>query len=793
MSLLLDTALELTHLGYCVVPTRADGTKAPVGDWKRWQTERPGPDQLQHWLGTGSFDGIGLVCGSVSGNLEMLELEGRAIAEGVSVRMAEIADASGLGDLWSRIVTGYSETSPSGGIHFLYRVQGPVAGNTKLARRPATPEELEANPDEKLYVLVETRGEGGYVVIAPSNGRTHESGRPWTVLAGGVDTIPTITADERDALHILAQAVDQMPVQETAPANSATSTGGTGPDTAGDYNAKTTWDDVLIPQGWAKVFTAGSTTYWRRPGKQRGISATTGRNDGDNLYVFSSSTEFDTERPYSRFAAYALLEHGGDMSAAGKTLYKQGYGQRGTDERIDLPKADSGHEQPAAEPTEAEKQPHDHEADLANARWLVAMHGERLRYIVPRKKWLVWDGTRWQLDDSGQAWRDAKEAADMLPRRHKNRPTRVQTKAGIRDMLELAGTEDGIAVTPAMLDSHPRVLNVQNGTLDLQSMELKPHDPADHITKICGAAYHPDAGAPEFLAFLERVQPDPEMRSFLARLFGHALLGTVVEHVLAIMYGTGANGKSTLVEAVMTAFGDYAAPTDPGLLIDRGDVHPTGTADLFGLRLAVTHETDEGRRLAEGTVKRLTGGDTIKARGMREDFWSFTPSHSIVMHTNHKPIVRGSDEGIWRRLRFVPFDVVIPESERDPKLWERLQQERDGILTWIVRGYQEWVSRGLAEPGAVTEATAAFRGESDMLATFLEQRCLVNPYTHVRSSDLFDAWRDWAKAEGVEAGSQTAFSRQLTERGYDKDRTMHGVIWRGIGLLTEEQDKEATT
>lgn len=786
---LLDTALTLHNHGYAVVPTRADGTKAPVGDWKRWQTERPGPDQLRQWLGSGSFDGIGLVCGAVSGNLEMLELEGRAIAEGVSVRIAEIAEASGLADLWSRIVTGYSETSPSGGIHFLYRVQSSVAGNTKLARRPSTSEELEANPDEKVKVLVETRGEGGYVVIAPSNGRTHETGKPWTVLAGGIDSIPLLSADERDALHILARSVDQMPTHEAAPAQPSSTDDG--PNTAGDFNARTTWDELLIPRGWAKVYSAGGVTYWRRPGKTRGISATTGRNDADNLYVFSSSTEFDIEHPYSHFAAYAVLEHGGDLAAAGRDLYKRGYGHRG-DSRLDLPKATDGPEPSAEEPTEADKQPHDHEADLANARWLVAMHGDRLRHIVPRKKWLVWDGTRWQIDHSGQVWRYTKDAADMLPKRTGKRPARAQTKAGIRDMLELAATEEPVAVVPQQLDTDAALLNCQNGTLDLRTMELKPHDPDDLITKICGASYDPDAKAPEFERFLERVQPDEDMRRFLARLFGHALLGQVVEHVLAIMYGTGANGKTTLVEAVTAAFGDYAAPTDPGLLIDRGEVHPTGTADLFGLRLAVTHETDEGRRLAEGTVKRLTGGDTIKARGMREDFWDFKPSHSIVMHTNHKPLVRGSDEGIWRRLRFIPFDTVIPENERDGKLPERLQGELDGILTWIVDGYREWVSRGLDEPSSVTEATAAFRGESDMLATFLEQRCLVNPYTHVRSSDLFEAWREWAKAEGIEAGSQTAFSRQLTERGYDKDHTMHGKIWRGIGLLTEEQDKEAT-
>jgi putative DNA primase/helicase len=789
MTQLIDTAIALTQLGYSVVPTRADGTKAPAGDWKRWQKERPTEQHIRAWLGNGHYDGIGLVCGAVSGNLEMLELEGRAIAEGISARMAEIAEASGLAELWSRIVTGYSETSPSGGIHFLYRVDGPVAGNTKLARRPATPEELKANPDEKLYVLVETRGEGGYVIIAPSNGRTHPSGKPWTILAGGIDTIPTITEDDRDALHILARAVDQMPAEQPGMKSGINSPpkSDDGPGVADDYNQRTSWDDLLIGEGWTKVYTAGQTTYWRRPGKNQGISATTGRNDGDNLYVFSTSTVFEQEKAYSKFAAYALLDYGGDLSAAGKALYKAGYGKRATkiEDIIDLPRA--GQEQP----TEAEKAERDHEADLANARWLVHMHGDRMRYVMPWKKWLIWDGTRWAVDDTGQVWRYAKQVSDTLPSKHKGRTARAQTKVGIRDMLELAATEPGIAVAPSQLDADPHLLNVANGTLDLRTGELRPHDPAELLTKICNAAYQADAAAPEFVKFLERVQPERSMRSFLARLFGHALLGKVIEHILAVFYGTGANGKSTLVESIAWVIGDYADTIEPGLLIDRGEAHPTGVADLFGLRLAITHETDEGRRLAEGTVKRLTGGDRVKARRMREDFWSFDPSHSIVMHTNHKPIVRGTDEGIWRRLRFVPFNVVIPENERDGKLPERIRLEADGILAWLVAGYKQWLSRGLAEPQQVTDATAAFRGESDMLALFLEERCLLNAYAHVRSSELFATWVEWCRKENIEAGTQTAFSRELTDRGYDKKRgTGGGVVWLGIGLLSNETDTE---
>jgi len=431
----------------------------------------------------------------------------------------------------------------------------------------------------------------------------------------------------------------------------------------------------------------------------------------------------------------------------------------------------------------------DSEADLANARRLAATHGEHLRYVVPWKKWLCWDGRRWKLDETGEAARCAKAVADTLPKKTKaGRPARAQTAAGINAMLALAATEPDIAVAPAMLDAKPHLLNVANGTLDLRTGQLRPHDPADLITKVCNAAYDPDAEAPEFAAFLRRVQPDEAMRGFLARLFGNALEGVVTEHVLPVFYGVGANGKTTLVETLAYVLGDYARPVDPGLLLARGEVHPTGLAALFGLRLALTHETDEGRRLSEATVKRLTGGDTITARRMHEDFWDFAPSHTIVMHTNHKPIVRGTDEGVWRRLKLIPFAVVVPPEEQDAKLPGRMRAEADGILAWAVAGHGEWQDRGLAEPGAVTAATSTYRSESDTLAAFLAERCMPNPHAHVRSAELFAAWVEWCRRENVDAGTHTAFSRNLQDRGYEKKRGTGGTkIWLGISLYADEE------
>jgi putative DNA primase/helicase len=332
----LTAALAWHTAGASVVRVATDGTKRPAGNWKDAQTVRATPDQLHTWFADG-HPGLGLVLGEVSDGLEMLEFEGRAVTEGVATEFGEICQASGLGDLWNRLRTGYLETTPSGGGHLIYRVtDGPVLPNTKLASRPSTPAELESNPKAKQQVLIETRGEGGFVVVAPSHGPVHATGRPWILNAGGPDTVPTITADERDALFAIARMLDQMPeapsndVAKVEPgfvrAGHAVADGGLSP--LDDFEQRTSWADILTPHGWQLLFTTGHTSYWRRPGKTTpGVSATTGRDpQRDRLYVFTSSSEFTPEVPYTKPGAYALLEHGGDHSAAARELRRRGYG-----------------------------------------------------------------------------------------------------------------------------------------------------------------------------------------------------------------------------------------------------------------------------------------------------------------------------------------------------------------------------------------------------------------------------------------------------------------------------------
>jgi putative DNA primase/helicase len=433
------------------------------------------------------------------------------------------------------------------------------------------------------------------------------------------------------------------------------------------------------------------------------------------------------------------------------------------------------------------------------ARRLIALYGDRLRYVPPWGRWLIWDGTRWTSDVTGQAQRwqkviarrltnDALAIPDAGERRAALHITRRgESSAGVAGALKLASTEAGLAVSPGDLDADPFLLNCRNGIVDLRTGDLSPHDPDRLLTKVAGADYVWDAKGSEFDRFLARIQPDAGMRQYLARLLGHSLEGRVVEHVLPIWYGSGANGKSTLIAAVLAALGDYADAADPLLLTARTfDAHPTGVADLFGLRLAVLHESDNGRRLAEATVKRLTGGDVLKARRMREDFWSFAPSHTFIMLTNHKPIIAGTDDAIWRRPRLIPFDVVIPQAEQDETIGERLALEAAAVLAWLIDGYHEWRARGLDEPDAVRDATAAYRLESDAVNRFIEERCFTGPYHTVRSAELFNAWVAWCKVEGEESGTNKAFSTMLEAKGYDKRPTNVGAVWLKLGLAAED-------
>lgn len=764
-----DTALLAHTSGLCVVPPRQDGSKAPVGTWKQYQAHRPDEHQIQNWY-AGGRSGVGVVCGAISGNLELFEFDD---VEAYKAFKALAVD-TGLSALVGRVEQGYSEQTPSGGVHWFYRCEE-TSGNTVLAKR--------GDQDGKK-VMIETRGEGGYAIIAPSYGQVHPSGKPYVLLSGGVDSIASISPDERQSLFALARSLGEAPAERTSSQEGQGRPGD-------DFANKTSWAEILEPRSWTKVMERAEITYWRRPGKSHGVSATTNFGGSDLLHVFSTSTEFDAPASYSKFAAYAVLNHGGDFSAAAKELGKRGFGD---------PRPASNRPEPSGL---------DQQSELWLARRIVDAHGCDLRFVGAWGDWYCWDSQKgvWCEDTTGEVARRAKGVADeiLTDAGHEltNAPGKAAASAAedkiktaiklrrrqiLTNALGLAESESTVVARPSDWDSDQWLFNVANGTINLRTGELQPQKRSDLITKCSPVVCLPDAKAPTWDAFIARVLPDASVREYLLRTLGYALTGDVTAHVLHILWGPGANGKSTFVETVAHVFGDYASVAPPSLLLKSiNQRHPTEFACLHGRRLVTAAETPEQGQLNESVVKAITGGDRITTRRLYEDFWVFDPTHKLFLQTNHKPQISGTDDGIWRRIRFIAFDVTIPEEERDPELGEQLREEAPGILNQLLEGCQRWQRDGLTPPTAVRSATLEYRSSEDVLGCFIEEVTINAPGEVVEVQVLYDAYEAWCKEEGAHSVTKRTLTGMLKLRGWKRDRQNVGpgrrsYVWIGIEL-----------
>jgi len=331
------------------------------------------------------------------------------------------------------------------------------------------------------------------------------------------------------------------------------------------------------------------------------------------------------------------------------------------------------------------------------------------------------------------------------------------------------------------------ILNVLNGTLDLRAGHLRPHQREDLITKLVQAGYDPAATCSRWEAFLDRIMAgNQNLIDFLRRAVGYSLTGSIREQVLFMMYGTGANGKSTFLELIRALLGDYAQQADFNTFLLRHYEGPRNDlARLMSARFVAATEAESGRPLAEVVVKQLTGGDTIAARFLRQEFFEYKPQFKLWLAANHKPVVRGTDNAIWRRIKLIPFTVTIPEPEQDRSLSSKLKEELSGILAWAVGGCLEWQEHGLGEPEEVRAATAAYRDDMDILAEFLSECCIVHPGAKVKASALYKAYTQWCQKCGEKEVKQRTFGMRLSERGVERQRTMHGYFYFGLGLVVE--------
>jgi putative DNA primase/helicase len=346
--------------------------------------------------------------------------------------------------------------------------------------------------------------------------------------------------------------------------------------------------------------------------------------------------------------------------------------------------------------------------------------------------------------------------------------------------------EPYFAIQLEKLDADRYAFNVNNGTLVIRRAKegeyvtFKPHDPADLITKLAPVDYLPAAPCAEYDRFLERVLPDQAMRDFVHQWFGLSLTGDVSEQKLAFFYGKGGNGKSVLTDTISYIVGDYGETVPIETFLDHGRSRTGGQATpdlaiLPGVRMLRTSEPEKNAKLAEAMVKLVTGGEPILARHLNRDFFRFYPQFKMTFGGNYRPQISGADEGIWRRVRLVPFNVTIPKEERDPHLAEKLRGEASGILNRLLDGLCVWLDKGLQEPEGVLAATAEYRSSSDPLGRFLGACVALSPGERVQSSTMHAVYEAWCAASGETAWKQKGFSQAMEERGFKRKQS--DVMW----------------
>jgi len=439
-----------------------------------------------------------------------------------------------------------------------------------------------------------------------------------------------------------------------------------------------------------------------------------------------------------------------------------------------------------------------HSGQILMAQRLAAAYTGKLLY-VKGIGWHYRDGKRWAEDARGHAeravvkvLRDAiLEGTDTGNKKLRANAQKCESSGAVAGVLTLASKMEEFAKTVDDMDPYPWLINCENGTLNLHTRELQPHDPADWITKITQGAYDPDADQTVWLGFLKQIMPDQKEREYLQKVIGQSAYGAVREHLFPVLTGVGANGKGTCYGALVFAFGDYAAVIKPDLLmVSRNGSSGPEMMVLRGARLVVASELGKDKVLDDALMKRLTGGDELTARHLYQKPVSWKPTHQLLYVTNYKPRTAGDDDAVWRRMKVVPFDVVILEADRDPELGEMLTLHASAILTWAIQGYFDYKDHGMREPASVKEATDAYQHESDPVARFVEDRCEKGRGLQDMMANLYLEWERWCQDDRCEPGSKRAFGAALEKRGYrgDKVGKAHSSIRHGLRLCSESEN-----
>lgn len=572
-----------------------------------------------------------------------------------------------------------------------------------------------------------------------------------------------------------------------------------------DFELRASISEILEPHGWIFSRKVGQLEYWARPGKQRGeISATWGwRSEvqGERFYCFSDNAGIPCRNYLTKFALYTMLNHGGDWKASTVSLSKQGYG-------IQVVAGGTSSSSSSVSSTPAVVMSENIEdsefTEQANADRLIEQYGQDLRYVAELKQWAVWNGKFWDIGSKeaseSKVIQMAVASARDLQRQSgladKNTAPKMlkwaiksQNARELNNTVKLARTL--VTTLAEEFDQQPEFLNCQNGIVDLRTGEMLPHDRSMMFTQITRCAADLENVRPElFNQFIERIIPDEDTRKYLLQFLGYMLSGSVSEQCYVFFFGaTGNNGKSTLTELISWILGEYAVTieTEALMLKKFGKSNEGELAQLRGRRLAVAHEVSDSQRLDEELIKRLTGGDIIRARQLYQDPLNFRPTAKLLMTGNNKPQLRSMDSATWRRIRLIPFEVTVPAEERDAKLYMKLRAEAPKILGQLIKCGIHAVNHGMEPSKLMIKHQEEYKEENDFLADFFNERCLFLPNSDATAGELHAEYNSWARETSGHIFNRTAFGRilgsRLTALGISKRKDGHGIIrYYGICL-----------
>ncbi len=720
------TAAALLDMGLSVIPATA--RKAPAVSWKKYQTRIPSRDEFEGWARENP-PVWGIVTGAISRRvvLDFDGADGQRTLERLGLR--------------PHVIT------PSGGAHIHVAHPGfPVSTQNHISasKKPWSVEwpGLDIRGDGGFEALIGATDKGAYRIV-----RDLAELEPWGALPANFRRHfePKPKAPIEDEL--LRRALDLAAAS--------------GRNEGGLWLACQLRDNSLTEAEAEAVMGrySGSVGPLNRKGAHEPYTTTEARESLRSAYSRAAREPW-SERPQVRCAVEP--EPSGAYPEHRLTLF---------------PFTDSG-----------------------NAERFEAVHGGDFRHCGAHGKWFFWDGSRWAIDDAGRASHAAKAVArrlyneastldDDTPRRAAAGWARQSESASRRAaMLTLAQGEGRIPIKPDEFDANPWLLNVRNGVIDLRTGELLPHRREYLMTRQCPVDYDPAAKSEEWAEFLRvTTDGDGEFSEFLMRTAGYAFTGSTREEKLFMVLGPTGSGKSTWLEALKTAAGDYSRTADFETFTLRRDAGiRNDIAALAGRRLVLAIETEEGRRLAEGLVKSLTGRDTISARFLYGEYFEFRPQFKLILAANDPPKVRHQDEAIWRRIVRLPFEHTVPAARRDPGLKERLTTvpaNLMAILAWIVEGCLRWQESGLIEPERVRTATMAYREDQDPLLEFIEECCELGPDYRISTRSLRGAYERFCEAEGYEHPlGPKRFADALKMTRCEAERTPEERLWRGIRL-----------